>query len=214
MSDFRKEFTVAVPDEPFKETTELGKNVQCTYIGPRYIVVEVHPYTGLCQSPVGFFETHEAINLNRYYKGNECKIILIDAEINPLEAAYITHQYTNEDVEDYVFYHNDEEIWRFEYEKETGILSDIFKCPHQLFYDFQNEKFLTIPYEVHGITNEEFWEGINNQIKDYESRNLTSPECKDYLESLKGLKDIYKDIDHWKIPFAEQDPFNFDQPEE
>lgn len=214
MSDFRKEFTVLIPDEPFKENTDLNKIAQCTYTGPRYIVVEVHPYTGLCQSPVGFFEDHKEINLNLYHKGEECKIILIDAEFNPLEAAYITHQYTNEDVEDYVFYHNDKEIWRFEYEKETGILSDIFKSPHRLYYDFQNEKFLKIPYETHGITHEEFWTGIDNQIKDYESRNLTSTECVEYLENLKDLKNTYKDVDHWKIPFSNKDPFSNNEPEE
>lgn len=206
MSNFEKQFTIKIPDEPFKTARNLGKTVTCTYSGPRFIVVELNPYTGECMSPVGFYIDHTQINLNQYYRGDECKIILVDADKNPFEASYITHHYTNEEIDDYVFKINGEEVWRYGYEKQTGIFSDIFK-PLALVYDFTKEQFLPVPFAEHGITKEEFWKGIEGIIKEYESRKENSKECKEYLSYLKNLKSKYNNIDHWKIPFKIRDPY-------
>jgi len=205
-TNFEKEFTITIPDEPFKDSTDLGKTVTCVYQGPRYVVIEVDPYTGRCESAVGYYRKSENINLNKFYRGDECKIILIDAEVNPFPAAYITHRYrVPDEIENYVFTHNGEVTWTYDY-PENGIIDDVF-VPNQMVYDFSSETFRNPPFVDHGMTAEEFWDGLENLIKSYEDEESESQECKDYITTLKSLKTNYEGIDHWKIPFPINDPF-------
>ena len=44
-------FTVNLPDEPYKATTELGLSFECTYTGPRYVLMQIDKMTFNAEKP-------------------------------------------------------------------------------------------------------------------------------------------------------------------
>lgn len=207
-------FTFKLPDEPYKNTFELNKTVKCTYTGKRFLVVRQDKTTGQMYNVEFAANTTSEINLATYPDTN-FNFVVIDAEEFPLEATFLTHQYTNEDYADFVETLPTGEEYNYPYDANSII--HLTFATQDLFYNAETTTFLTLNYLQPAATREQFDEMIANKI--LEMQELLAPysmpdaahstllnlekrdEWQTYLTWLENIGTAYPDIDHWKIPF-------------
>jgi hypothetical protein len=208
------EFEVKVPDEPFKNTFDLGKAVKLSYIGPRYLVISIDKDTKQVCTFEGLYDSEPEVNLSEYSHPDK-NFYLIDAYKHPLEASFITNFYKNEKIDDY-----EEElpcgaVWTYPYEPD-GVLGNIYKFEMPT-YDKTTDKFSDLKYLEATFSREEFEniqtrriEEIRSEIEAYKPKvedEESEDEAKrladktEYLTWLESINTLYVDVDHWKIPF-------------
>jgi hypothetical protein len=200
-----KPFTILIPDEPFYSTTNNKKKVNCIYTGPRYLLVSIDLSTNEIDHIASQRDTVEELNIDAYQEENH-KFIVIDAEINPFEAAYLSNQYTNESVPDFVDKITNSYSWKYSYQENIGIFSDVFYG--KLKYDFDSQKFIHPKFLQHPLTKDQYFESIKSSIESIGIalvENTYSPEQSEKIKTfqleLSKILDSYKNIDHWKIPY-------------
>jgi len=195
------QFEVNIPDEPFKNTFELGKKVRCTYNGSRYVVISTFADTNVVSTHEGFGETLEEIDMSSYVQEG-MKYHIIDATKHPLMMAFITHSYTNEEVDAYTEELHTGEIYEYPY--EDAILNNIYNG-NMPTYNSDTDTFSELMLLEPAISQEEFDSLILKTQKEITEKVATNPdatdEWKEYRIYMENFADTYAGIDHWKIPF-------------
>lgn len=208
----KKFFTFVLPDEPYKNTTELNQVVNAVYEGNRYLAVRVNPQTDIVEGVIRSNENLE--DLDQFlstYKEEGYLIVVIDAAVHPFEAAYITGDYTHDIIEDPTY-----ELprglgtWTYHYDDYTGGISQAF---YQFTLKYNGGRFSGPDYRMHAVTRESLFEGAKLQAKTIEEslkvNDYTDEDRKtleDYAKWLKDLPKTYEGVDHWKITFPTNVP--------
>lgn len=207
-----KNFTFQLPDEPYKTTTNLNKTLECRYTGDKYLAICVSNKTGDVKYVARTSETVEGLEFE-YLKDDDAtaSFHIIDASEYPFEAAYLTHQYEHDDVDDHsVTLPNNLGTWVYHYDDGTGAIDQCFYC-NDLKYI--NGKFEGPGRREHAISRASFIEGcqinadvIENSLKnnDYSAEDRAKLEA--YIKWLKDVPTTYANIDHWKITFPSDIP--------
>lgn len=209
-------FSFNLPDEPYKNTFELNKTVECTYTGARFLLVRQDKTTGQLFN-VEFESAAESdVNINNY-NDTDFNFVMIDAQEFPLEAAYLTHRYTNADYEDFTEQLPTGEEYTYFYDANSVIHATF--ATQNLYYDTATNTFSELAYLAPAFTREQFDEIVANKIADMQS--LLAPynmelenaahavsldldkrdQWQTYLTWLENIETAYPNVDHWKIPF-------------
>ena len=215
----RKTFTVAYPDEPYKTTTALGNSFECTYVGPRYLLIQVDN------------DDHEVREAGRAdvagdpgidpagYEQDEYSYVVLDASAsdqNALICAYITDEYTHPDVPDYSEEITDADgntyTWEHVYEGTTGMLPHIY-WNNTLKYNPTTETWTMPTFREHVNSRESVMDtaaenaaAIRRALAD-STQDFTADErtkLDDHASWLESLPTRYEGINHWKIPYPEE----------
>lgn len=207
----KKNFTVVLPDEPFKTSTALNNTIQCTYNGLRYVVARMENSSKKVLNAVAMFDSLDEFDLSSYVEDGHT-FFVIDAASNPFEAALLTKIYDNGEINNYEETLSTGETWDFVYDNGTGAIEQIF-MPFSLEYDLDTKTFSEPKRPTHPITRESFFESIQEfpakiqkalEINDYTDEEKAKLE--NYKNWLENLPVTYADIDHWKIPFPSDLP--------
>ena len=205
----RKTFIHTLPDEPYKVTSRLNKTVECEYSGPRYHVVRMLEKEGIVLNVERSGEDREALEETIVDDGPIYDFFILDADANPWEASFLTHAYSHGEVQDYEETLPTGEKYLYQLLDGHGIIEQ-FHAVNTMKYDKSSNVFTKPPFITHPITKSEFWEGIDNQIREFhkmEEKGLSQYSSKqvaditDYKNFLVEAKTKYANVDHWKIPF-------------
>jgi len=203
----QRKFKLILPDEPYKTATSLQKSIEILYEGQKFLLICIDTDTGKVDHLIKESNESELINPEDYSEDGK-KFCVIDAEKHLLEAAYITNRYSYSDtIPDYEFSMPGGYEYKFSWMQMTGAISQSY-FQESLYYDPETDTFVGPERRTHYVSRESFMEGIPQMISRYEGaldREDVSPEektiIKKQLDILKNLDTVYKDIDHWKIPF-------------
>ena len=207
----KKFFTFVLPDEPYKTTTEKNITVNATYEGLRYLLCRVHTDTNIVEGVAFGAESVEDIPMDRFSKEEGYRFVVLDAAVNPFEAAYLSGDYSHDLIEDPTFVlPRGLGEWTYHYDDYTGGISQAF-FGHDL--KFVNGKFIAPRYRTHAITRESLFQSAVAQAKNIKktlSENDYTPEDRkkltEYADWLENLEETYHDVDHWKISFPTDIP--------
>lgn len=202
-----KKFIHVIPDEPYSQSTRSNKTIECTYTGRRYLKVRVHNETKIADYVV--LDSKEKQPLEDDVRNEEgFSYVILDAESNPWEAAYLTGMYEHGEVEDYKETLPTGEIYTFVWTDGTGILSQCHPA-NQLKYDASTNSYIRPAYFQFNMTKSVMQDSFDAEIREMEdviqnSSKYTESQvagAKEHLKWLKNAKTAYADVDPWKIPY-------------
>lgn len=209
----KKIFTSVLPDEPYKTSTKKNHTVECTYDGPRYIILRFRQADGsyVCIDKEGDdLEQVQGQLIDQHKLDPEGVYqVILDAETHTWEAAYVTGYYSHEAFADYEETLPTGEKWTYHYDDTSCAVEQPFYV-NDLFHNNETSQYQRPRYRVHAVAKKDFWNGIITQRESYESilggnrQGLTEEQVKkieDHLKFLNTCETKYKDVDHWKIPF-------------
>lgn len=212
----RKVFTTILPDEPYKTSTALNKTIECTYDGPRYLLLRIRKEDGyvFCidrvSEDLADLESHK-IEQSRLDPEGVYQIVL-DAQVHTWEAAYMTGDYTHAPFDDHVETLPNGETWTYHYDDEACAVEQPFYV-NDMFYEQTTSTYKRPRYRVHAVAKRDFWAGIATQIATYQSMvddgsyaekgyDADQMEAiREHLTWLKTCEATYAGVDHWKIKF-------------
>lgn len=214
----KKTFTTVLPDEPYKTSTKKNNVVECTYDGPRYLLIRVREEDGFIFC---IDEEEEDLEKLNSYKIDQHKLdpegvyqVVVDAMTNTWEAAYLTGYYTHDPFDDYEETLATGEKWTYHYDDNSCAAEQPFYV-NDMFYEKNTGTFKRPRYRVHAVAKRDFWAGVDSQIETYEEV-VSNPNYLDkgyneeqieklraHVLALKNIKTRHADTDHWKIPFPE-----------
>lgn len=199
-----KNFTVKIPDQPYKNSFSLGKTVDCAYVGPNFLVVAIQQSDNKVGPVLDGANNVDDLKLENYFFENHYLMILNALE-KPFEAAYITKLYKNPLIEAYKETLPTGEVYEYPYD-ENAIIENVYQS-FEMYYDKSADRFSMPPVLLHPISRDRFLSGINSKIEMFESlkieKNFTQDELQlidNALNWYKNLEKNYPNIDHWKIP--------------
>ncbi len=209
----KKIFTSVLPDEPYKTSTKKNITVECTYDGPRYIILRFRQADGsyVCIDKEGDdLEQVQGQLIDQHKLDPEGVYqVILDAETHTWEAAYVTGYYSHEAFADYEETLPTGEKWTYHYDDTSCAVEQPFYV-NDLVHNKETGQYQRPRYRVHAVAKKDFWNGLLTQIESYESilggnrQGITEEQVKKIEEHLKFLNTCeakYKDVDHWKIPF-------------
>ena len=222
-----KTFTVTYADQPYHTTTELGNTFECTYTGPRYILVQVDKDDNQCREAARGDSLDEPQMDASGYEQDEFDYVTIDAwssDEMALYAAFMTDEYTHPDVDDYTEECTDADgnTWTFThvYEGTTGMLPHIY-YGDSLLYFHETNTWRAPQLREHNNTRQSVIDSVTvqaaairraladpNQTFTAEERATLDAHA-DWCEDCERL---YADIDHWKWNFADDPLPDWDDP--
>ena len=157
----------------------------------------------------------------KFFEQDDYFYLLVDATESDAAAfycAYVTHEYTHPDVEDFSCTETDadgdEFTWTHQYEGTTGMLAHIY-VGDSLLYNHETSTWRDPVLRTHNNTREETlatWvlqaAGIRRALSsDGDAHNnLTDAERTTLANHATWLESIpvrYASVDHWKIPYPE-----------
>lgn len=211
----KKTFNFILPDEPYKTTTALNQTVECTYTGPRYMLIQIDKDDHQCRMISGA-ETEDHPSLDHSgYEPDEFDYRVIDTWDHLLEAAYMSEEYNHGIVADYSETITDANgnTFTFEhvYEDDTGILAHCHWAG-SILYMTATESFSGPDLREHVNSRESVVEGCAIQAQvvqdalDDPEREYTDAErteLTEYKDWLLNVDTIYAGINHWKWPFVD-----------
>jgi len=199
-----KNFTIVMPDEPYKNVFEQNTTVNCTYNGPRYLAVCINNINGkiyyVDKTSDKSIDDLELDTLKS--RQDNAAFIVVDSAQTPIVAAILqSWTVTHEEIADYEEVINENMTYTFSW---GNIIS---------WYDINSLKYInntwTEPlFQVHDQTKEKFnnavtleleavINAINNKRDWYtDDQLLKLQNHKTWLESLPIQ---YADVDPWKI---------------
>jgi len=206
-----KKFDIYYPDEPYKDTFQLGKKVEAVYQGYKYLAITVQEKTNIVEYVVGGSENLEDINLENFSGVPNVRHTIFDAEKNPLEASFLTHNYYHDKIDPYSYTLPDGTVWEYNYSDK--ILDEIYQL-NTLLYDIDSSTFTSPKVNKHPLSKEEFFGDLSKYIERINS-NLQKPgkystveiqQLMDHIKWVESLTTVYKDVDHWKISWPSDLP--------
>lgn len=204
----KKNFEFLLTDEPYKTTTALGKKVQATYDGPRFLVARKENETSIVTDVVAAYDVFEEIDLSKFVEeGNT--FFVIDAAQNPFEAAYLTDMYTYSEIPPYEETLPTGEVWRFVYDS-AGAIDQVYK---NIDLKHTAEGFVGPGFIEHSLTRESILNPLADTAKSVREALLVNDftdeeraKLENYATWLEEAPTTYKDVDHWKITFPANMP--------
>jgi hypothetical protein len=217
----KKEFTFTIPDNPYTTDVNEEKTINAVYDGPRYVVARWEPATGIVHNVVYGADNESALELDKWVEDGH-EFFVIDASEHPFEVAYLTHNYTHENIENPTYTHGEcpttgieRGEWTYTYADTTGGLSQIHYA-QDLRYDSATRTFTPPRFREHAIDETEFYEGVKKQSALIKASiavpgNYTTADAAilaEHADWLLKLEDAYKNhgIPHWQIPFPKSLP--------
>jgi hypothetical protein len=198
----RKNFTIVLPDEPYKVETTKNIEVTGTYEGNRYLVVRTKD--GIADSAISGSD-QPIVDMSNYIEEGHAFMVL-DATENTFAAAYLSHNYTTTEVPNYIEETAAGETFEYEYDDHTGVLEQIYMPNHMPVDSAGN--FGEPIRRTHFLTRESVFSGfevLRQQALQALAENDYSPEqeatINNYIEWLSTAADRYADVEHWKIVF-------------
>lgn len=211
----RKTFTTILPDEPYKTTTKKNQVIECTYDGPRYLLLRVRESDGFIFSIDRVEEdlaTLEKFKIEPHkLEGEGMFQVVLDAMDLTWEAAYLTGDYSHAPFPDYEETLVTGEKYTYHYDDEGCAVEQPFYV-NDMHYDKGTNTFKRPRYRVHAVAKADFAAAMVSNLKhiqdiiDNESHKFTDEDLvairnyKDFLASIP-TKYIAAGVDHWKIPF-------------
>lgn len=206
----RYPFDMEIPDQPYIDNFSKGLTHPAIYTGVRFLKFRIENGTGLLKEEVANGHTLEEMNSVIVYPEENHEIHIIDAKLNPWEAAYLTNAYSHDPVPVYeedlgtVDSEGNPEIWDYNW---GHVLNQIYYS-HELRY--VNGEYVKPPFRLHQHTQEVFIKSLHDHQEMVE-RELSRPEgvytvdqkanLQKYKEDLDVIETKYVGIHHWKIPF-------------
>ena len=211
-----KQFTFTLPDEPYVQTTANNNTVNCTYDGPKWLCFAVENGTNKVRNLELTAETEEGLMMEHQIEDGHYHIA-VEAKDHPLIAAYFTHSYTHEEIEDIseTLTDADGETFTFEYHyDDNGVIGQV--CYNDSVTWVPGTETFTGPIRrEHANSREETMKQFVLQADSLEE-NLNSPDTdytdeddaalRAHVEWLRSIPTKYADIPHWKIPFPVELP--------
>jgi len=203
-----KNFTITLPDEPFKPSTDLNKTVACTYTGAKILLVAIDNETGQVDNIEGEYNRESDIDWDSHPVPRNHSLHVLDAASNLFEAAYLSHDYTTEEVADYEETLPTGEVYTYPYEKDA-IVDSVFRNL-DLYYDKATGTFSGPRYLDPAVSSvDEIKEHFAERIAEAdEVLDATDDYSEEEISQVQEFKDWYVDFDknyagvaHWKIPF-------------
>jgi len=203
---FKKKFIHVLPDEPNKTTTKKNIQVECEYSGMQYLLIRVFESTGEVVYVERQSDNKQELE-NDPRKEEGFKFMVLDADQNTWEAAYLTGNYTHGVVEDYTETLPTGETYTFKWSDGGGVIGQSHEI-NRLKYSQGINTYIRPPYITLPVTKQGFQEMVkshqDNMLKAkedpsrYTSEQMTAIDA--YLGWLNSAADKYKDVDPWKIP--------------
>ena len=200
-----KKFMVAVPDEPYKTGFSQNKTCEVTYYGPSFLVLGISTVDNKVKAVDGSFESMAEIDLSTFID-HETYFVILNAFDNPFEAAYLTHQYSNDELPSYKETLPTGEVYEYFWEKD-GIIDVIYKTC-DMYYDpvkktYSEPGFISLP-----IPREQYVEGVYHKISVLEKALVENPQftedeksqVKYAIDWYKNMWNVYPNVDFYKIP--------------
>jgi antirestriction protein len=206
----RKFFTIPLSDEPYKTTTDLNKTVQATYIGHRFLALCVHTPTGEIKYLAASADSQADLQAELLVDNDPAtEFVILDADVNTFEAAYITHKYEHDDIPNYEETLPDNK-GTYSYTYAGGAIEQNYEA---FDLKYANGHFSGPQFRTHNLTRTSVLESSTMlvpvmehslAVNDYTPQERQ--ELTDYISWLKNLSTNYDGIDHWKIPFPANPP--------
>ena len=211
-----KQFTFTLPDEPYHTTTADNNTVNCTYNGPKWLCFAVENDTHKVRNLESEGNTEADLNFENQIEDGHYHI-RVTANDHPMIAAYFTHAYTHEAIDDIeeTLTDADGASFTFEYHyDDDGVIGQV--CFNEsVVWNPSNNTFSGPEFRTHVNSREETLSTFVAQADEYEA-NLASEDT-DYTDAdaaaltahvawLRSIPVKYAGIDHWKIPFPETLP--------
>jgi hypothetical protein len=209
------EFTFTIPDDPYTLTVNEEKTVNAVYTGSRWLLGRWEEATKIMHNVISEADSEDKLDIGGRVEEEGHRYIAFDAVTFPWEAAYLTHNYIHDPIEDPVYVHGlaadgfDMGSWTYHY-SDQAVLS---QCNEglQLKYDPATNTFTRPPYRSHFISEESFYEahaiGTKNLENSLKQEHVYTTADKATLTAhlvwMKKLESRYraKGIPHWQIPF-------------
>jgi hypothetical protein len=214
-----KNFNIVLADEPYVDTTALNKTYPATYTGPKYIKVQIDIESGYAEKVIfGTDDLSEMTSFEGYAKEPGKTYTVIDATVNPFEAAYMTGMYDTGVVEDYsedigtTDEEGNPETWNYVWEDNRGMISQQYMG---LDLKFVSGAWVRPRFRVHALTRESFLASMTVQINaitaalakaDSTLTDADKAKLETYKTWLQNIPTKYAGVKHWKIPFKHQVP--------
>jgi hypothetical protein len=207
----RKTFSAVLPDEPYKTTTKLNTVVECTYTGPRYLLVRVEKSDGKIFCVDGFGETLEDLDTSRLtveqLRGEKHEQVVIDADTETWMAAHLTHDYEHTAVPNYVETLSTGGVYEYNYNDQHSACTQPYYT-NDSYFKKETNTWIRPRMRTHAVTRQSFMDSIQSQVDGLSetiAEGKLNPDrqaqAQVYVDFLKELPTKYANIDHWKIPF-------------
>ena len=212
-------FTVNLPDQPYYTTTESGLSFECTYTGPRYVLMQIDKDDFQCREAGRGDKADDRSLDESYFEQDDYLYCTVDAHssaANAMRCAYVTHEYTHADIADYEENIEDadgnEWTWTHQYEGTSGMLAHLH-WGESLLNDIVGDGWSGPTFRTHVNDRASVIAGARRQAATIdgalldEANNVLTAEDRqtlvDYTDWLKVVvADVrYAGINHWKIPF-------------
>lgn len=210
-----KNFTFTLPDGPYLTTTENGQTVNCTYNGAKYLCLCVNNETKMVRNVERTGETIAELDMDNQIEDGHFFVVL-DASVNPLQAAYLTHDYTHEEIEDIeeTLTDADGETFTFNFHyDDTGVIGQVTWFDSVKYISdgvYEGPKYREhVNDREDTISNfEKLAEQIDASLKnpDNEYSDADRTKLEGHRDWLKTIRTKYADHPHWKIPFKSNIP--------
>lgn len=208
-----KNFTTVLPDEPYKTSTKKNITVDCTYMGPRYLLLRCRLTDGWIMCVDRASDDYDFLQTLKTTNEPELFFVTLDAETHTWEAAYLTHEYRHSEVPDYTEVLPTGEKYIYHYDDFVAAVHQPFYV-NDMYYDQSTSSFKRPKYRTHAVAKEDFWASIESNLRTFEAAvsNLEKydakrhADIKAHYDFLKTCKTKYGAIDHWKIPFTAMPP--------
>jgi len=202
-------FEMEIPDEPYINNFSKGLSHPAVYTGYRHLKFQIQDNNGLIKELVAEGQTFDEMNSKIVHNDEGHSFHLIDAKVNPWEAAYLTHQYEHDPVPNYeedlgtTDADGNPEIWDYNW---GHVLNQIY---YNNDLKFLNGKYVKPSFRLHQHTQDVFLKSLQDhrEMADreiareniYNTRQMADLEA--YREALSTVESKYQGIHHWKIPF-------------
>ena len=200
-----KTFTVAIPNEPFTTDTSEGKTVECTYKGPRFVVISTH--NGVVQTHEGYFDSADDYNADDFVDDRD-EYHLIDVNLHPLEMSLLTQMYSNENIDNYEETLPTGEIYDYDYPDDSGILDSVFdRWGSNLTYDAATDTFSDLQFHPSILTEEQFDNIVQLKLELIDSIDMSAFDAdlvqafEEYKQFFVNVRTTYAGVAGYKIPF-------------
>lgn len=200
-----KTFVVNVPDEPFKNNFTKNHTCEIKYSGPSFLVLGISTVDNKVRGVEGAFESMTDIDLDTFID-DDTYFVILNAFDNSFEAAYLTHQYTNDEFPSYKETLATGEVYEYFWEKD-GILGSIY-VGNDLFYDPNKNTYTKPSLITSPINREQYLQTIDSKISMFQKALADNPTWNEDEKSqvqyaidwYKNIWNVYGNVDFYKIP--------------
>lgn len=223
----KKNFTIVLPDEPYKAEATGINTINAVYDGPRYGLARVECTNGpvdIVHNIARFGETIESLEIELHTEENH-EFLVIDAKENPFEMALLSGLYTHDEIENPTFevteaagvlpgLNGRTSTYTYHYGGTQGALGAIYYNSEMgLKYNWDTKTFEEPVRRVHAVNRADFFAGykqfaasIRQSVEDNDYPPEEETRILAHAEWLDHLEELYPDTDHWKISFHTDKP--------